>query len=230
MTSEQRVLRGLAVFGAVWQVLWLGADSGLRTLVVREPMQVSSLLLLASLVCWVALWPLLFGPWRNLQRVRGVQAAIVILLAVAGILLVASTQPVDEVGWFVGASVVNLAAGLAGLSFPRRWGVTCVVLIVIAEASVVIAVHASGAEQAPLPIDLIYPMYALALGLAATASRHALVQSAQAQDALSLDLALQREVLASSEFTDAAMAAAETRLHETVLNTLTAIVRGGFGR
>lgn len=230
MTREQRVLRGLAVFGAFWQLLWLGADSGLRTLLLREPMQVPSLLLLASLVCWVALWPLLFGPWRNLQRVRGMQAAIVILLAVAGIALVASTQPVDEVGWFVGASVVNLAAGLAGVSFQRRWGLICVGLIVTAEASVVIAVHASGAEQAPLPIDLIYPMYALALGLAATSSRHALVQSALAQDVLSSELARQREVLASSEFTDAAMAAAETRLHETVLNTLTAIVRGGFGR
>lgn len=230
MTSEQRVLRGLAIFGAFWQLLWLGADSGLRALLAREPMHVSSLLLLASLVCWVALWPLLFGPWRNLQRVRGLQAAIVTLLAVAGIMLVASTQPVDEGGWFVGASVVNLAAGLAGLSFQRRWGVIVVALIVIAEASVVVAVHASGAEQAPLPIDLIYPMYALALGLAATSSRHALVQSALAQDSLAFDLALQREVLASREFTDAAVTAAETRLHETVLNTLTAIVRGGFGR
>ena len=87
MTSEQRVLRGLAVFGAFWQLLWLGADSGLRALLIRDPLHVSSLLLLASLVCWVALWPLLFGRWRNLQRVRGVQAAIVISLAVAGILL-----------------------------------------------------------------------------------------------------------------------------------------------
>jgi len=230
VSSEQRILRGLGVFGAFWQLLWLGADSGLRAFLVREPMHLASLLVLGSFVCWVALWPLLFGPWRNLERARGVQAAIVVLLAVSGIMLVASTQPVDDVGWFAGASVVNLAAGLAGLSFPRRWGSICVLLMVIAEAAFVVVVHASGAQETPLPKALIYPMYALALGLAAIASRHALVESARAQDVLAAELALQREELASSEYTDAAVSAAETRLHETVLNTLTAIVRGGFGR
>ena len=80
----------------------------------------------------------------------------------------------------------------------------------------------------PLEIDMVFPFYALALGMASVAARHALGASAIRYDLSISRLKRQQQVRVETEATDQTVAIAQTRLHETVLNTLTAIVRGGL--
>jgi signal transduction histidine kinase len=227
--KEVSILRGLALFGAAWQLLWLVSDSGLRTIAEARPTSPPMLLLAISALAWVAVWPSLFGRWRSGQRTRILHVIIVASLFVAGLGLIADPLAVNSDGWYVGASVVNLAAGLAGLFLSRRLGVWVVIAIVVGETIVVAIVHARGFDDWPISVDLVYPLYALALGLASVASRYALVTSARAEDVSSADLEREQRARFSAEQADASVSVAETRLHESVLNTLTAIVRGGLG-
>ena len=228
-SKEGSILRGLAVFGAAWQVLWLLAESGLRTVVAADPVSVPVIALAVSGAAWIALWPSIFGPWRSARRTSALQTLIIVAVFIAGIVLIADRSAIGSDGWFVGASVINLAAGLAGLYVSGRGGVVIVVGMVIIETIVVTIVHSGGFDTYPLTINLVYPLYALALGLASAASRRALLTSARVEDRSGAELARQQSARATTEFADASLTMAETRLHETVLNTLTAIVRGGLG-
>lgn len=228
MNREQVILRGLAIFGAVWQVLWLAAEPGLRELIAQEPTDPSAIAIALSLAAWLALWPALLWRGGNRNAVQWLQFIIVVSLSVAAVVLIVGARSAGPGGWLFGASVMNLAVGLAGLSFPRVVGAGVVAVLVFVESVVVVTVHGSGGDLVPLAQDLIYPLYALALGAAAWASRHSLISSAHSQDQAAAELQLQEQVRATTEFADASVTAAETRLHETVLNTLTAIDRGGF--
>jgi hypothetical protein len=75
---------------------------------------------------------------------------------------------------------------------------------------------------------LLYPLYALAIGVAAASGQRGLVLGAdRAEQAQSL--AIDREVQALlAQESDRQTAATQGRVHETVLNTLTAIARGGL--
>jgi signal transduction histidine kinase len=226
MTRVAAIARGLAIFAAAWHVLWLVSDDSLRRVVWESPTQPAVMLLLGSLIVWCALWPSMFGPWRNSSRLQFLQIASLALITGGGMLLLANPTAAGTDGWLVGASVLNLAAGLAGLYLVRRAGVLVVLAIVSAEIVMLFGISEQLAY--PIDLDLIYPLYALALGMAAVASRHTLIASARSQDASLAQLGQEQIERASSDRTTAAVAQAETRLHETVLNTLTAIVRGGL--
>lgn len=229
MTRREATFRGLAIFAAVWQGLWLIGDATLRRIVTTNPGDPAVVALALSMFAWLMLWPSLFGPLRNLQRLHVFQVVAMAFVVVSGLLLLGELSAVGEDGWFVGASVVNLGAGLAGLYLNRRLGITVVLAIVTVEVLVVVFVHASGIVEWPLEVDLVYPFYALALGLASVAARQALMVSAVRQDNVERQLQRQQRARATNESTKATVVSAETRLHETVLNTLTAIVRGGLG-
>lgn len=229
MTRREATFRGLAIFAAVWQGLWLIGDATLRRIVTTNPGDPAVVALALSMLAWLMLWPSLFGPLRNLQRLHVFQVVAMAFVVVSGLLLLGELSAVGEDGWFVGASVVNLGAGLAGLYLNRRLGITVVLAIVTVEVLVVVFVHASGIVEWPLEVDLVYPFYALALGLASVAARQALMVSAVRQDNVERQLQRQQRARATNESTKATVVSAETRLHETVLNTLTAIVRGGLG-
>jgi anti-sigma regulatory factor (Ser/Thr protein kinase) len=228
VTRRQATFRGLAIFAAVWQGLWLVGDAAVRGMVVASPGEPAAVLLIAAMVAWLALWPCLVGPLKSDRRLRIVQISSMVFVVGAGLLLVARDSAAGADGWLVGASVVNLGAGLAGLYLTRTSGVIAVLAIVTAEIVLLAVVYAGGGIPWPLEVDLVYPFYAMALGLACVASRHALMKSASRQDAGELLLRRQQQVRASNESTDASVTRAETRLHETVLNTLTAIARGGL--
>ena len=228
MTRRDATFRGLAVFAAVWQGLWLIGDATLRRIVVANPLDPAVVVLALSMVAWLMLWPSLFGPTRNVRRLRVFQVMAMAFVVISGLMLLAEMSAVGADGWFVGASVVNLGAGLAGLYLSRRTGVIVVLSIVAIEVLVVLFVHVGGGDEWPLEVDFIYPFYALALGLASVAARQALNVSAEVQDNVQRQLLRQQVVQESNELTNASVTSAETRLHETVLNTLTAIMRGGL--
>lgn len=228
MTRRQATFRGLAIFAAVWQALWLIGDATLRRIVVASPGDPAVLLLLAAMLAWLVLWPSLIGPLRSDRRLRVAQVSSMVLVVAAGLTLLSQNSAVGADGWLVGASVLNLGAGLAGLYLTRKLGIIAVLAIVTAEVLILTVEYARGGIAWPLEVDLVYPFYALALGLASVASRHALMQSASRQDGAELLLRRQQQAREANESADASLTSAETRLHETVLNTLTAIVRGGL--
>lgn len=228
MSRVAAITRGLAIFAAAWQLLWLVGDAGVRRIAAEDPGSPAVVLLAVSLLIWLLLWPAMFGRWRSPRRLHVLQVASMAFVLAAGFLLIVDATAVGTGGWFIGASILNLGTGLAGLYLERRTGLLVVIGVVIAEVVVVTAVHSRHTDAWPIAIDLVYPFYALALGLASVAARHALVGTARRQDASAQRLVEQQRARAEHESTDAAVIAAETRLHETVLNTLTAIVRGGL--
>lgn len=226
MTRVAATARGLAIFAAAWHALWLMGDGTLRKVAWEAPTEPGVLLLFGSLIVWCALWPSMFGRWRDSSRLRFVQITSLVLVTGGGMLLLANPTAAGTDGWLVGASVLNLSAGLAGLYLVRRTGVLAVLAIVSVEVIILFGISAQLAY--PIDLDLIYPLYTLALGMAAVASRHTLIAAARSQDASLAQLGEEQIERASSDRTTAAVTQAETRLHETVLNTLTAIVRGGL--
>lgn len=226
---ESGMLRALGAFGGAWQLLWLISESGLRTAAGERPTSWPMLVLGISALAWLMVWPSLFGRWRSIQRTRLLQVIIVVSLVAAGFGLITDPRAVGDDGWYAGASVVNLAAGLAGLYLPRRMGIWVVLALVVGEAITIVVLSARGLNELPISVNLVYPVYSLALGLASVASRHALLTTARSEDASGTDLELKQRARASAEEFSASLNSAETRLHESVLNTLTAIVRGGLG-
>lgn len=228
MTRLAGTMRGLAVFALVWQGLWLLSDANLRRIAVSDPASPAIVVLGLAMLVWLGIWPTLLGPLRSERVARIMQLVTTSLLVVAGLLLLTDTSAVGSDGWFVGASVLNLGAGLAGLYLDRRWGVPTVLAIVALEVLVVASTYTRGSHPWPLEIDMVFPFYALALGMASVAARHALGVSARRHDRSLSRLSRQQQVRVETAATDESVAVAQTRLHETVLNTLTAIVRGGL--
>jgi signal transduction histidine kinase len=221
-------VRGLVVFGAVWQALWFAGDPALRGTVTAGVRDLASLLIVASIIAWLATWVALFGPRRSLVVAQRIQISAMAALAASGLILTANSVTGAD-GWLVGASIVNLASGLAGLILARRVAVIVIATMVTVDAVLVSVVVVAGEADQAWSLAMVYPLYALTLGLACTAARNGLVRSAMERDDSAAELRKQHRARATSEFADASIASAETRLHETVLNTLTAIERGGFG-
>lgn len=228
MSRHAATMRGLAVFALVWQGLWLISDANLRRIATQDPGTPAVLILALSMLAWLAIWPTLFGPLRNDRVAHALQLLTTSLVVVAGFLLLTDSQAVGSDGWFVGASVLNLGAGLAGLYLDRRQGVAAVIAIVAMEVVSVVFTYSRGNHPWPIQIDMVFPFYALALGMASVAARHALSVSARAHDLSLSRLSRQRRARVETEAFDQTVAIAQNRLHETVLNTLTAIVRGGL--
>lgn len=221
-------VRGLVVFGAVWQALWFAGDPALRGTVTAGVRDLASLLIAASIIAWLATWVALFGPRRSLVVAQRIQISAMAALAVSGLILTANSVTGAD-GWLVGASIVNLASGLAGLILARQVAVIVITTMVTVDAVLVSILVVSGQAAQPWSLAMVYPLYALTLGLACAAARNGLLRSATDRDDSAAELRNQHRARATSEFAGASIAAAETRLHETVLNTLTAIERGGFG-
>ena len=221
-------VRGLVVFGAVWQALWFAGDPALRGTVTAGVRDLASLLIAASIISWLATWVALFGPRRSLVVAQRLQISAMAALAVSGLILTANSVTGAD-GWLVGASIVNLASGLAGLILARRVAVIVIATMVTVDAVLVSVVVVAGQAGQAWSLAMVYPLYALTLGLACAAARNGLLRSAMDRDDSAAELRNQHRARATSEFADASITSAETRLHETVLNTLTAIDRGGFG-
>ena len=221
-------VRGLVVFGAVWQALWFVGDPTLRETVTAGVRDLASLLIAASIIAWLATWVALFGPRRSLRVARRIQISAMAALAASGLILMANSVTGAD-GWLVGASIVNLASGLAGLILARRVAVIVITAMVTVDAVLVSVVVVAGQAGQAWSLVMVYPLYAFTLGLGCTAARNGLLRSAIDRDDSAAELRNQHHARATSEYADASIASAETRLHETVLNTLTAIERGGFG-
>ena len=98
-------------------------------------------------------------------------------------------------------------------------------MAVLAEVAIIFGVLPAG--QPGIPEEVLYPAYVLALGSVTLAARFALVRDAQTVDVAAEDLIVAEEERRVVEGVEGAVRRQERLLHATVLNTLTAIVRGG---
>ena len=102
-------------------------------------------------------------------------------LAASGLILTANSVTGAD-GWLVGASIVNLASGLAGLILARRVAVIVIAAMVTVDAVLVSVVVVAGQAGQAWSLAMVYPLYALTLGLACAAARNGLLRSAMDRD------------------------------------------------
>lgn len=190
-----------------------------------------SVLIALTWVSWAAIiWALIQS--RTSAAYLGYLGILVrinlVLLALAAIIIsLLSIDPTIN-DWIVSASIFNLVVGVAGVSIrnPEQW--LWVGGLVATELLIFIAFGLSFSGEMQFSSVVLYPLYALAIGVAAASAQNGLVKGAiraeQAQ-ALAIDREVQVQLVQESE---KQTAATQTRIHETVLNTLTAISRGGL--
>jgi signal transduction histidine kinase len=213
----RRELTWLAVVGlAAWVIetpqLWPWRSTGLAA---------------AALWLVVLAWLLLLGTQLRGQRDARRLARAGIVAAVVLAAAVLSVPATSQVTWEAGASLAVLSGGLAGLLLPSRPALAVIGLAVVATLEVTWRL-ASGPGPLGLPTPFV-PAYALALGVSLMVLRAALERNAARVDgdiARRDEVERQRGTVSGVEET---LRRQERQLHETVLNTLTAICRGGLG-
>jgi len=221
--------RGLLGFALVWQAAWMLAD-------VRLWPSNQSHLLESSLVglSWIT-WGLLLVSvfvWREntgRQRMTSVLAGlnlVILSLAAISISLLSIDPTVND--WITSASIFNLVAGLTGITVwnPRQW--TWVFLICAIELSIFIGFGLVFVGEMTLNSVILYPLYALAIGVAAASAQRGLAIGAETTDSMaaaSLEREAQARLINSTEIL---VTQIQRKVHETVLNTLTAISRGNL--
>jgi signal transduction histidine kinase len=213
--------RGLGTLALVWQALWILGDrrmwpsATVNYAGVATPVLVVGawlLLLAVHLLGWRAWW----ASARGLDVVAlGVASAVALTHATA-------TAPPD---WGAASAFAVLSAGLAGLLFGARLATSWLLVVVIAECVVILG---SPSGVSPLPTDVLYPAYAMTIGLITITARSVLLRDASRADSAAADLERAEQDRLTVEGVDSLLRAQERLLHDTVLNTLTAVLRGGL--
>lgn len=221
--------RGLITFALIWQGAWLLADP------LLWPTGVGSLLEDVLLGCTWASWLIILVLMLKSRAPKRVNSALQVIVGLNLLLLVgsASAMAIHSIGpgeneWFLAASLFNLAAGTAGIMIRDPWQWLVVGGIVLVE--VVIFVFLGLIESGDLRLNsaILYPLYALAMGVAAASAQRMLLRRATGLDDMQQN-ALQRAVSSktASEI-DSYVESLKRQIHETVLNTLIAISRGSL--
>ncbi len=220
--------KGLTAFALVWQSAWIATDPALWP--TGQVWWVSSLLIFGVLSTIPVLVLTTWGPWSSRfwgLRVRWVN---VTLLSLAAFALLGVNQPDTSAEWEAGASLVNLAVATAGLFLPVRAAIPVVTTVIATEFVILLGRRGLGIEAPELMSDVLYAAYALALGGAAIGSRFALERFSSRVEGASKSI---EEALIEVEWVRAEtdrFLSDEIKIHETALNTLTAIGRGGISQ
>jgi signal transduction histidine kinase len=218
------VERGLDTLAIVWQALWCLGEQQLWP--THQPSSAATIAVTVGCLSWVFLLTVrVFAVTRLQQWAR--LANVAALSVAAGALLSAaagSTPP----SWGAASSLAVLSTSLAGLLFGTRLAALWVGVVVSVEAAVVLGVLESGGEVTGIPTDILYPLYALSLGVVTISARGVLTRDARRTDLAAADLVRAERDRLTAEGVEQTMHREERLLHETVLNTLAAIIRGGL--
>lgn len=221
--------RGLLIFALIWQAAWMLSDVSLWP--TRQSHTIESLLISSTWVTWLLILGALIASRKSARYPRYLSTLVRTNVAVLGLSAIAlsllSIDPtIDD--WIVSASIFNLVAGVAGVSLknPEQWA--WVFGLVFIEFVIFIAFGFSYVGEIQLSSVVLYPLYALAIGVAAASGQRGLVLGAdRAEQAQALAIDREIQVLLAQE-TDRQTAATQAKVHETVLNTMTAVARGGL--
>lgn len=219
-----RTTRGLlAAFIVAWQILTFATSPDLWP---HAHSSAALPVLFAIVVAiWVSTLVLLFQRSDSLGPVRGLQVLnFLVLLAIAAYEMAAAANAEDV--WASGASVVTLSVAMAGLAFPLYVALAVILAVVIAE---VIYLHGlDSVTYASLAIgeEVSFGAYALAVGIAAAVSASALTRLTDRRRAAEFTGSELQSGVAAAESSAADLRAQEVLIHESVLNTLTALSQG----
>jgi signal transduction histidine kinase len=217
--------RGAVSFALVWQALWLVADPAFWP--TRQASLLVAGFLLAPAITWAALLAAHLRGSERARRWARVANVGSLFVALAAVLLWEASQPVPE--WSSVSNFAALPAGLAGLLFGWRVAWAWVAGVVVLE---VVAIFQVAVIRTGVPADatdLLYPGLALTTGVLTIAARHLVMSDAVRADAAASALARAEADRLAAEGVERALRREERVLHETVLNTLTAVSRGGLG-
>lgn len=214
-TPVGAVRQGLAILAIVWQGLWLAGEW------FGQDFQSSLVIALLALVT-VGWCGAIAVTWGAGERARRVMYAVnlALLAAVAVTFLV-----VDSVGPAVGLSAANLLVGLAGVLLPTRISLA----VVLTTAALEFVILRWGLPDRPLTGDFVNVAYLIAIGTGALLARLALLRGARSAVTAQVAAADEEVRARANDAIAQRNLESERVVHETVLNTLTALGRGVVG-
>ena len=221
MTPVQAVSRGLTMFVIVWQALTMFPDR--RFWPSSQSLLIVDLLIVVAWITWVTLVAFTWGRWRDRRRrhrVEIVNAWVVLLVALT--MLFSGSETLPD-GWLAAATLINLGVGLVSLAYPWRRALVLVGVALLVEAFGLLRQAETTAGHQSL---WLYVVYSGAIATAVIGTRRGLlVAAATAEEAQDEVIRAEAQAHAIREVQRIIMIEAR-RLHESVLNTLTAIARG----
>lgn len=226
ISPEESVLRGLAILAIVWQGLWILPDSSLWPTRAGSPL--TSMLLTGVAIAWLLVVVTTWGPFADRRRRDIAQSVNLAFLYAASIDLFLDLPVVASDGWRQGASLVNLAVGLTGLLLRGRTALPIALTAVLIEAALLVSLDLQRLPTLTVSSEVLYPLYALAIAAATIGGRRALVRAARRAAAAEAELARAAGDAETMRRVDLRLREQARLLHETVLNTLNAIARGGL--
>lgn len=217
------VVRGATSLALLWQGLWVAAEPRLW------PTQQSSVVLSAAvalpILSWVAMLAAHVGATSRVQAwTRGADVAALFTATVA---LLWSTAASPDHDWGPASNLAVLAAGLPGLLFGLRAAMAWVAAVSMAEMLVIASLELTAVDAVGMQ-TLLYPANALAYGVVTMSARFVLIKDARRADEAAAGVVSAEAERLTAEGVASAVRREERLLHETVLNTLTAIDRGGL--
>jgi len=229
-SAEVLTRRGLLLFGLIWQGLWLASDTNLwpgRQSAPHEDALIA-LIWLTWIVLAIGLIPsrIVVGSFLRVRHVFIITNVLALTAAAAAISINSMGSNTND--WLVSAALFNLAAGMAGILIqdPRQWW--WVAGVVISEAFIFIFLGLNLAIEISVNSAILYPLYAMAIGVAAASSQLGLMRRARAADGALQETVLTQLRARKIREANEALAKRRALIHESVLNTLTAIARGGL--
>ena len=214
-SAVRGVERGLIQVVLIWEALWMLFEQQLHPTNIAPGWVAAVVWLLIALWCATAL-ALLVNPRRlRWQLWPQVMAIPLLLVAAVGVLM---SNPASALVGF-GVLLSALSVALAGLLFPWRQATGW--LLVSCVATIAALPHASASAEVQFILAVV------AVGSGAIGIRTSLLVAAAREDRTRADLLNEYVRSRMLEREDQVLQRAAQILHESVLNTLSAIVSGG---
>ncbi len=224
LTAYAVVVRGLTSLALVWQGLWIAAEP--RLWPSQQETVALSIALALPLIAWLAM---LAAQLRGSARFRAItRGADVLVLVAATLVLLVATAVSDGRDWAAATHLAVLAVGLPGLLFRVRVAVVVFAGVLLAQV-VIMFLLPLGAWNGGFEREILLdPLLVLSSGVVTMAARYALTRDALRADSAAAQAVRAERERRTTEGVGAMVRRQELLLHETVLNTLTAIDRGGL--
>ena len=218
------VLRGVTILSIVWQGAWILPDSTLWPW--KQDAWVPRPFMWVAYACWLGLILTTWGPRRFRPRYIVFARLDVAFLYISAILLFLTDDRFAQEAWRPATSLINLAAAMTGLLLTTSAAVE-VLAVAIGLEFIVLLLQSSQSGGPDAQDIVLIPVYALCAGVASIVARRGLIFGAERVDLVQRDTVEAESRLMGIRLIQQRISRQEQRLHETVLNTLNAIARGG---
>ena len=221
--------RELIAFALVWQGTWRVSDPDLWPSTTGTAS--GGLLFAGTCVTWLLILIFMLTS-RSPKRIGTTLEVLIdtnrLLVVGAGIALSLNSVGPGENEWFLAASLFNLAAGICGLMVHPPWQWLIVVIVVSLEAAIFLSLGFFESERRGRNSTILYFLYVLAAGVALARVQHMLLRRARGLNGVRQQALRQVMAVKTAVEIDTYIKSFRRQIHETVLNTLTAISRGSL--